>query len=195
MLSPIVNIIPLQLLAYHIADIDGKDVDQPRNLAKTVTVVTPRMAAERAQCNGAVATTLLRARTGAPTIGGRVGLAEAPFKSALPAARADGRAFDTRPVHIQPGFLPYAEGSVLISVGDTRVICAASLEERVPPWMRGRGTGWVTAEYSMLPRATAERTQREASRGRLGGRTHEIQRLIGRALARDRRHGETWANA
>jgi len=74
------------------------------------------------------------------------------------------------------------EGSVLISVGNTRVICAASLEDRVPPWMRGRGTGWVTAEYSMLPRATVERTQREASKGRLGGRTHEIQRLIGRAL-------------
>ena len=78
--------------------------------------------------------------------------------------------------------MPNAEGSVLISVGDTRVICAASYEERVPPWMRGRGTGWVTAEYSMLPRATLERTQRESSRGKVGGRTHEIQRLIGRAL-------------
>jgi len=78
--------------------------------------------------------------------------------------------------------MPNAEGSVLISVGQTRVICTATLEERVPPWMRGRGTGWVTAEYSMLPRATVERTQREAARGKLGGRTHEIQRLIGRAL-------------
>jgi ribonuclease PH len=87
-----------------------------------------------------------------------------------------------RPVTIAPGFMPNAEGSVLISVGETRVICAASYEERVPPWMRGRGTGWVTAEYSMLPRATVERTQREASRGKIGGRTHEIQRLIGRAL-------------
>ncbi len=67
-------------------------------------------------------------------------------------------------------------------VGDTRVLCAASIEERVPPWMKGRGTGWVTAEYSMLPRATQERTQREATKGRLGGRTHEIQRIIGRAL-------------
>ena len=75
-----------------------------------------------------------------------------------------------------------AEGSVLISVGETRVICAATIEDRVPPWMRGRGTGWVTAEYSMLPRATVERTQREANKGKLGGRTHEIQRLIGRAL-------------
>ena len=97
--------------------------------------------------------------------------------------RADGRAADAlRPVTIQTGYMPNAEGSVLISVGETRVICAASLVDRVPPWMRGRGTGWVTAEYSMLPRATVERTQREASKGRLGGRTHEIQRLIGRAL-------------
>ena len=78
--------------------------------------------------------------------------------------------------------MPNAEGSVLIRVGETRVICAASYEDRVPPWMRGRGTGWVTAEYSMLPRATVERTQREANRGKIGGRTHEIQRLIGRAL-------------
>ena len=87
-----------------------------------------------------------------------------------------------RPVTIEPGYMPNAEGSVLISVGETRVICAASYEERVPPWMRGRGTGWVTAEYSMLPRATVERTQREANKGKIGGRTHEIQRLIGRAL-------------
>ena len=70
----------------------------------------------------------------------------------------------------------------MITVGDTRVLCAASLEERVPSWMKGRGTGWVTAEYAMLPRATSERTQRESSRGRVGGRTHEIQRIIGRAL-------------
>jgi ribonuclease PH len=97
--------------------------------------------------------------------------------------RPDGRAADElRPITIQTGFMPNAEGSVLISVGDTRVICAASYEERVPPWMRGRGTGWVTAEYSMLPRATVERTQREANKGKIGGRTHEIQRLIGRAL-------------
>jgi ribonuclease PH len=98
-------------------------------------------------------------------------------------ARSDGRAPDEmRPVTIQPGYMPNAEGSVLISVGETRVICAASYEDRVPPWMRGRGTGWVTAEYSMLPRATVERTQREANKGKIGGRTHEIQRLIGRAL-------------
>jgi ribonuclease PH len=78
--------------------------------------------------------------------------------------------------------LTFADGSVLISVGNTRVICAATIEERVPPWMRGRGTGWVTAEYAMLPQATPERNQREAVKGRLGGRTHEIQRLVGRAL-------------
>ena len=97
--------------------------------------------------------------------------------------RTDGRAPDAlRPVTLEPGYMTNAEGSVLITVGNTRVICAATIEDRVPPWMRGRGTGWVTAEYSMLPRATVERTQREASKGKLGGRTHEIQRLIGRAL-------------
>ena len=98
-------------------------------------------------------------------------------------ARSDGRRPDElRPVSIEPGFLKYAEGSALISVGNTRVLCAASVEDRVPIWMKGRGLGWVTAEYAMLPRATQERTQREVSKGRLGGRTHEIQRIIGRAL-------------
>ncbi|MGB8907933.1 MAG: ribonuclease PH [Candidatus Cybelea sp.] len=97
--------------------------------------------------------------------------------------RSDGRApGEMRPVTIEPGFLKYPEGSVLIGVGNTRLICAASLEERVPAWMKGRGLGWVTAEYAMLPRATQDRTQREASKGRLGGRTQEIQRIIGRAL-------------
>lgn len=97
--------------------------------------------------------------------------------------RSDGRRADElRPVAIEPGFLKYAEGSALISVGNTRVLCAASIEDRVPAWMKGRGVGWVTAEYAMLPRATQERTQRESSKGRLGGRTHEIQRIIGRAL-------------
>jgi ribonuclease PH len=97
--------------------------------------------------------------------------------------RSDGRATDAlRPVTIEAQYLKYAEGSALITLGNTRVLCAASIEERVPPWMKGRGVGWVTAEYSMLPRATQERTQREASKGRLGGRTHEIQRIIGRAL-------------
>jgi ribonuclease PH len=97
--------------------------------------------------------------------------------------RSDGRQPDElRPVSIEPGFLKYAEGSALITVGDTRVLCAATLEDRVPQWMKGRGVGWITAEYAMLPRATQERTQREAAKGRVGGRTHEIQRIIGRAL-------------
>ena len=97
--------------------------------------------------------------------------------------RSDGRRPDElRPVSIEPGFLKYAEGSALITVGNTRVLCAASVEERVPPWLKGRGLGWVSAEYAMLPRATQERTQRESAKGRVGGRTHEIQRIIGRAL-------------
>ena len=97
--------------------------------------------------------------------------------------RVDGRQTNQlRPVKIVPDYLKFAEGSALIRVGDTRVLCAATLEDRVPGWLRGKGTGWVTAEYSMLPRAGAERTPREASTGRIGGRTHEIQRLIGRSL-------------
>jgi ribonuclease PH len=98
-------------------------------------------------------------------------------------ARPDGRSpAELRPVRIETGYLKYAEGSALVAVGDTRVLCAASVEDKVPPWMRGRGTGWITAEYSMLPRATSERTQRESAKGKIGGRTHEIQRIIGRAL-------------
>jgi ribonuclease PH len=81
-----------------------------------------------------------------------------------------------------PGFLLHAEGSVLIEVGKTKVVCAASVEDRVPPFLRNTGKGWVTAEYGMLPRATSTRTQREASAGKVGGRTQEIQRLIGRSL-------------
>jgi ribonuclease PH len=97
--------------------------------------------------------------------------------------RADGRRPDQlRPVTLTVGVLKWAEGSCRIRVGDTEVLCAATVEDRVPPHLRGKGTGWVTAEYSMLPRATAERSQREAARGRIGGRTHEIQRLIGRSL-------------
>ena len=97
--------------------------------------------------------------------------------------RADGRRHDElRPVRFEPNYLDFAEGSTLITLGQTRVLCAATLEERVPPWMKGRGTGWITAEYAMLPRATQERTARESTKGRPGGRTHEIQRLIGRAL-------------
>src|ERR687890_568214 len=97
--------------------------------------------------------------------------------------RNDGRApTDLRPTTLTPGFLPHAEGSVLIEVGRTRVICTASIEDRVPPFLRNTGKGWVTAEYGMLPRATNTRTQREATAGKVGGRTQEIQRLIGRAL-------------
>jgi ribonuclease PH len=103
--------------------------------------------------------------------------------SVAPTRRADGRLPNQlRAIKIVPDYLKFAEGSVLIRVGETRVICAATIEDRVPGWMRGKGAGWVTAEYSMLPRAGTERSQREASRGRVGGRTHEIQRLIGRSL-------------
>ncbi len=103
--------------------------------------------------------------------------------SSTTVSRADGRAFDAlRPVTIETNPLAYAEGSALISVGNTRVLCAATIEDRVPPWLRGSGKGWVTAEYAMLPRATHDRMQRESSKGKIGGRTHEIQRLIGRAL-------------
>jgi ribonuclease PH len=97
--------------------------------------------------------------------------------------RIDGRSpSQLRPTTITPGFVAHAEGSVLIEVGRTRVICTASVEDRVPPFLRNSGKGWVTAEYGMLPRATSTRTQREASTGKVGGRTQEIQRLIGRSL-------------
>ena len=97
--------------------------------------------------------------------------------------RPSGRAKDElRHVSIERHFTRHAEGSVLVCFGDTRVICTASVEDRVPPFLRGRGQGWVTAEYGMLPRATGERNAREAARGRQGGRTLEIQRLIGRSL-------------
>src|SRR3954449_6559969 len=100
-----------------------------------------------------------------------------------PTVRADGRApSDLRPVTFTLGVQKWAEGSCRIRVGDTEVLCAATIQDRVPPHLRGKGTGWVTAEYSMLPRATAERTDRESVKGRIGGRTHEIQRLIGRSL-------------
>ena len=89
---------------------------------------------------------------------------------------------ELRPVTLERGVARYAEGSCLVSFGETRVLCAASLEERGPPWLRGSGKGWVTAEYAMLPRATHERTRREVSAGKPSGRTQEIQRLIGRAL-------------
>jgi ribonuclease PH len=100
-----------------------------------------------------------------------------------PSVRNDGRRpGDLRPVSITMGVQKWAEGSCRIRQGDTEVLCAATIGDRVPPHLRGKGSGWVTAEYSMLPRATAERSDREAVKGRLGGRTHEIQRLIGRSL-------------
>ena len=97
--------------------------------------------------------------------------------------RDDARRLDElRPTAISPNYLLHAEGSVLIEVGRTRVICSASVEDRVPPFLRNSGKGWITAEYSMLPRATTTRSTRESTTGRVGGRTHEIQRLIGRSL-------------
>jgi ribonuclease PH len=97
--------------------------------------------------------------------------------------RADSRLDEQlRPTRITPNYLMHAEGSVLVEAGKTKVICTASVEDRVPPFRRNSGKGWVTAEYGMLPRATSTRTQREASQGRVGGRTQEIQRLIGRSL-------------
>ena len=97
--------------------------------------------------------------------------------------RSDHRADNQlRPTPLTPHYLEHAEGSVLIEAGRPRVICTASVEDKVPPFRRGSGKGWVTAEYGMLPRATSTRTVREASRGKLGGRTQEIQRLIGRSL-------------
>ena len=99
------------------------------------------------------------------------------------ARRIDGRRVtELRPVSIKRGYLKNAEGSALIEMGGTRVLCAATVEERVPPFLRNTGRGWVTAEYSMLPRSSADRIQREVNRGHPGGRTHEIQRLIGRSL-------------
>lgn len=97
--------------------------------------------------------------------------------------RHDGRKSDElRSIEITRGYIPHAEGSCLIKMGNTWVVCTASVEDKVPQWRKGSGAGWVTAEYAMLPRATLSRKPREASQGRIGGRTHEIQRIIGRAL-------------
>jgi ribonuclease PH len=97
--------------------------------------------------------------------------------------RPDGRsAGEMRRISLTPGYMPYAEGSCLVEAGDTRVVCTASVETSVPRWLKGKKKGWVTAEYSMLPRATTERVPREVGRGRPSGRTQEIQRLIGRSL-------------
>jgi ribonuclease PH len=112
--------------------------------------------------------------------------AEAPYKGGAMkenAIRPSGRAADAlRPVHFERGLIRHAEGSCLVRFGDTHVLVTATLEERLPPWLKGQGRGWITAEYGMLPRATLERTRREATAGKQGGRTLEIQRLIGRSL-------------
>jgi ribonuclease PH len=103
--------------------------------------------------------------------------------------RPDGRSPDQlRDVRLSRGWLEHAEGSVLVEFGSTRVLCAASFTEGVPRWRKGSGQGWVTAEYAMLPRSTNTRSDRESVRGRIGGRTHEISRLIGRSLLVDHRH-------
>ncbi|HEY2774355.1 MAG TPA: ribonuclease PH [Candidatus Binatia bacterium] len=105
------------------------------------------------------------------------------MSSTAATARSDGRGDrELRLLTIEPGFIEHAEGSVLIGMGRTRVVCTASVEEGVPGFLRGRGTGWVTAEYGMLPRSTHTRNDREAARGKVGGRTMEIQRLIGRSI-------------
>ncbi len=97
--------------------------------------------------------------------------------------RVDGRNYDElRPIEIIPGYQSFAEGSVMIQLGKTHVLCSVSVEERVPPFIKGSGSGWITAEYSMLPRATVTRSQRESAAGRVAGRSQEIQRLIGRSL-------------
>jgi ribonuclease PH len=100
-----------------------------------------------------------------------------------PHVRSDGRGpGDLRPISIELGVQKWAEGSCIVRFGDTQVLCAATIEDRVPPHLRGKGTGWVTGTYEMLPRATAERSERESAKGKIGGRTHEIQRLVGRSL-------------
>ncbi len=103
--------------------------------------------------------------------------------NAAPVTRPSGRQVDElRAISLEPGFAKHAEGSCMVRFGETHVLCTASVEERVPPWLRGKERGWVTAEYGMLPRATTERMGREAARGKQSGRTQEIQRLIGRSL-------------
>jgi ribonuclease PH len=110
-------------------------------------------------------------------------MTSAPTTSPLARVRADGRAPDQlRPVTLTRGFLEAGEGSVLVEFGGTKVLCVASFTPGVPRWKKGSGEGWVTAEYSMLPRATSSRSDRESVKGRVGGRTHEISRLIGRSL-------------
>ncbi len=115
---------------------------------------------------------------------------EGPFHAALPRSPAA----QLRPVRFHRGYTRHAEGSVLVEMGETRVLCTASVEEKVPGFLKGKGSGWVTAEYGMLPRATHTRGSREAASGKQSGRTHEIQRLIGRSL-RAVTDLPRWANA
>jgi ribonuclease PH len=105
-----------------------------------------------------------------------------PLSTNAPSIRSGRTASQLRPLSLTPDYVATAEGSVLISIGHTRVLCNATVEQGVPPWLRNSGRGWVTAEYGMLPRATLTRTARESERGKISGRTHEIQRLIGRSL-------------
>jgi ribonuclease PH len=124
---------------------------------------------------------------GGAVLTGRSGvraLAFAPiWRKEMTMARPSGRTpYELRAIRLEPGFAKYAEGSCLVRFGDTHVLCTASIEEKVPPFLRNSGRGWITAEYGMLPRATETRTDREAARGRQSGRTQEIQRLIGRSL-------------
>src|SRR6188474_3501642 len=129
--------------------------------------------------------TRLRAMSicGVPCSPTRRSSANRPKHNRLRVMRVDGRlAEQLRPTRITPSYTIHAEGSVLVEAGKTKVICTASVEDRVPPFRRNTGKGWVTAEYGMLPRATTTRTQRESTAGKVGGRTQEIQRLIGRSL-------------
>src|SRR5690606_31134664 len=123
-------------------------------------------------------------RRGAPFAGGGDGgMSGAGHEARRDFVRADGRAAgELRPVTVERGYIEHCPGSVLISLGRTRVLCTATIEDRVPQWMRGEGQGWLTAEYGMIPGATQTRQPREVSRGKPGGRTQEIQRLIGRSL-------------
>src|SRR5206468_1209305 len=132
-----------------------------------------RRAGGGARCGGRSRGRVVRSRRDAATVG----------RDRVTYARADGRGpTELRPITIKTGVSKFAEGSARISFGDTEVLCLATLQESVPKHLEGKGTGWVTAEYAMLPRSTPERSQRESIAGRPGGRTFEIQRLVGRAL-------------
>jgi len=139
--------------------------------------------AARSQAAKAVMLRIMRISRGVLVVNGNLAAQKLPDSPMTSSQRPSGRALDQlRAVRIERQFTKHAEGSVLISFGDTRVLCTASVENRVPGFLRGKGEGWVTAEYGMLPRSTHDRMNREAAQGKQGGRTLEIQRLIGRAL-------------